>query len=892
MKKLLYSIVSVILATMLSVSAFAAVPGDVTGDGEVSIVDAMLIVNAVINHETLDGADVNEDGTVNLLDAIRAIKLCAASVNQNTDKATATVVGADGKVAEEVTIVGNTVTADVPVDVALEDNVTELTLSMTALKVSQSGISPEEGESAIAVDVHVEGVASDNTVPIIVTISDWCEGGYNKGNLAVYHVEKNGTVEMTEVDSLDALTEHNTYYYNAEDGTLTIAVATFSEFTFVAKADKAWEGNIDYSWFTAGATSYTIANADELAGFARIVGGMAKDENGNYIYTNPEDPEDHSYSFAGKTVKLVNDVNLADAEATNDPNLLFYPIGYYNSKETFNRADIDANGVTSGFYSFEGTFDGMGHIIANFYQNTWEMIGDHNWYSAGEAYYRDGMGLFGKVYGGTVKNITVKNFSSDGEIATTGTIAAYADFGATFENIAIVNCNPRVYNIGNGGIVGCVGWYTKGVTDKVVTFKNITVDNTNKISALWGSWDVACGGIVGQYYPTSGQSSANYPANPGIHFENCHVAAQIDVYNDVCANYQYYAYRYAGILMGSVRENETINGHSYPKMDGITANDCTVHFGDWNDYYYCELVANSLASYTHDHQMSRLVQVLSVDAAKMKVTLLNGDETDIPTSGRVNYVVVKAKDAKGMWKHGDGHDYAECYHFVDGAVWTHDMAGTETVNGVEGVLKEDKQLVYREFNNLITGYGWGVTSKGVEDMEGVTILDREVADSEIKFATKFENCDTYLYRVGNVNAVSLGTLFEAVEGISISDSGVYVTIDRYDENDTVSGTYTADTADWRNGTIKFEGTGVVIITIQDYDYCTPTEIFVEIVNATNITNANVATATGIANVAVLEDIEGDCNVEYTGNVYGNNFDYSIGTVSIGGAIVDDFVISE
>ena len=880
MKKLLYSIVSVILAALLTVFAFAAVPGDVTGDGEVSIIDALLIANAVVNGRTINGADVDGNGKVNLLDIVRVLKLCAASVDEKTDKATATVVGADGKVAEEVTIVGNTVSADVPVDVALEDNVTELTLSMTALQVSQSGVSPEEGESAIAVDVHVEGVSADNTVPIIVTISDWCEGGYNKGNLVVYHVEKNGTVEMTAVDSLDALTEHNTYYYNAEDGTLTVALATFSEVTVVSEDDKAWKGEYDISWYTKDpkATSFTIANADQLAGLAQIVGGMVTDTAGNEIRD----------SFNGDTITLVNDVNLADVE---DDGKIFYPIGYYNSKRTYDRNDIDANGVTSGLYSFEGTFDGMGHTIKNFYHNTWEMIGDHNWYSAGEAYYRDGMGLFGRVYGGTVKNITVENFSSDGEIATTGTIAAYADFGATFENIAIVNCNPRVYNIGNGGIVGCVGWYSKDTTDKVVTFKNITVDNTNKISALWGSYDVACGGIVGQYYPTSGQTSAGTPKNPGIHFENCHVSAIMDVYNDVCANYQYYAYRYAGILMGSVRENVTIDGHVYPKMDGITAHGCTVHYGDWNDYYYCELVANTLASYTHDHQMSRLEQVASVDVENLKVTDLDGNTTDIP-NGRVNYVVVKAKDSNGMWIHGDGHDYAECYHFVDRTVWTHDMAGKETVNGEE-VLKEDKQLIYREFNNLITGYGWGVTSKGVQDMEGVIILDREVADSETKFVTKLD-APNYLYRVGNVNEVTVGTLFEAAKDIEgkIDESGVYVTIDRVDENDNVSGTFTVNTTDWKQGTVKFTGTGVVTITIQDYNYCTPTEITVEIVDATNITNANVATATGLANVAVLENITGDHNVEYTGNVYGNNFSYSIGTVTIGGATVDDLVISE
>jgi hypothetical protein len=63
------------------------------------------------------------------------------------------------------------------------------------------------------------------------------------------------------------------------------------------------------------------------------------------------------------------------------------------------------------------------------------------------------MGLFGRIYGGSVVNLNIDGFKSDGEYTTTGVIAAYAD-GATFENISIFNCNPRVYNIGNGGIVG------------------------------------------------------------------------------------------------------------------------------------------------------------------------------------------------------------------------------------------------------------------------------------------------------------------------------------------------------------------------------------------------------------------------------------------------------
>ena len=394
----------------------------------------------------------------------------------------------------------------------------------------------------------------------------------------------------------------------------------------------------------------------------------------------------------------------------------------------------------------------------------------------------------------------MKNFSSDGEFATTGTIAAYAD-GATFENIAIFDCNPRVYNIGNGGIVGCVGWYAKEAGLKT-TFKNITVDNSNKITALWGSWDVACGGIVGQYYPTSGQTSANKPANGGIHFENCHVSAQIDVYNDVCANYQYYAYRYAGILMGSVRENVTVDGYVYPKMDKITASGCTVHFGDWNVYYYCELVANSLASYTHDHQMSRLEKISSLDEIK--------SGNNWTKAG--NFLLI------------DGNTKI-CYHIVnkDGVLTQHNHAdaGEETVDGVT-VLKEDKQIVCLPFNNLVTGYGWGVTSKGVEDMAGVTILDREEADSVEKFEGKVTT-------LANKKAYKLSDIFAFVDnGVELKPKALTVTVTNLDENNPVSATFKNDEKNWENGTLALTGTGKVTITIQDYYFCTPTTIEVTI----------------------------------------------------------------
>ncbi len=708
----------------------------------------------------------------------------------------------DGVLAEDAVLSSDDITVTVPQGTVLEKGTTQLTLTIAQKASSDSGIAEEEGYSLLPLDVHIAGIAANNTTPIIVCLGEVLPKALNIGNYELYHVENGETVEMTRVYSVSELDAHNEFYYDPATGAVTVAMASFSEVA-LRNTTAQWTGEADHTWYDADATTLYIYNADQLWSFSQIVGGMA-------------DGIDQD-SFSDKTVVLYADIDLNDLDS--EDGRVFYPIGYWNSEGTYEKSN---QAITSGFYTFEGTFDGNGHTIANFYHNTWEMKGDHNWYSPEEQNYRDGMGLFGKVYGGTVKNLTVENFSSDGEIATTGTIAAYADCGATFENITIFNCNPRVYNIGNGGIVGCVGWYNNEVTDEnPVTFKNITVDNTNKISALWGSWDVACGGLVGQYYPTSGQE--NETDNAGIKMVNCHVTAQIDVNNDVCANYQYYAYRYAGILIGSVRENVNGDGSTlypetgrvYPNMDGITAENCTVGFGDWNDYYYCELVANSIASYTHDYQFSRLTQVASVDVENKQVTTLDGETVAIPVSGRANYVVVTGDHAT---------EHAVCYHFVDGNVWNHDDAGKETVNGQE-VLIENNQHIYLEFNNLVTGYGWGVTSLGVTDMEGVEILDKDAAE---KFTTKVD-IDTTHYTGLTIN---LGDLFKqngALE-VQIKDATVQAFVSPVGKDSTVTATYVADTENWLNSTLTFHGKGAAEIIITDYYFCIATTLAINVEN--------------------------------------------------------------
>ena len=862
----------------------------------------------------------------------------------------------DGEVTETVTVEQDGVSITIPFGTLVEAD--ELTLTVTRKSQSDSGIEAEEGQTLMPFDVHVEGLSSENEAPLTIALGKVMPENLNLGNYSIYHVEADGTKEMELVDSAEELTDHNQFAYTL-DGELTLNMASFSEAVAVVNTENGWNGSRDYTWYQnavakdAKATYFEIRNADQLAGFGAIVGGMAK---------TADKVEIEQDSFEGKTVKLLADINIGDLDSENG--IVFYPIGYNSDDGMYEKT---SEAVSTGFYAFMGTFDGNGNTISNFYQNTWEMKGDHNWYDATLQYYRDGMGLFGKVYGGTVKNLTVDNFSCDGEIATTGVIAAYADYGATFENIAIFNCNPRVYNIGNGGIVGCAGWYAEESTAateteeaKPITFKNITVDQSNKISALWGTYDVSCGGILGQYYPNSGQDGS--PKNGGIKMENCHVAAIMDVNNDVCANYQYYWYRYSGMLIGTIRANTTDDaGYTVADTTDIEVKDCTYTLGEWNEYWYCELVKNSLASYTHDHQFSRLTTISSLSE-------IQDESGNWDTEG--NFVIPNADNTAAecyhIFKNSEGKLYQHFHDVEDetnpNIYETFDLNGDGELND----LKEDRQCYFMPFNQVFNGLGYGV--KPTYEFEGIT----EVKDGTVKAAEKFDAlleqnsyiavgatkaiselfapkdginiseatvhvfvspvgeestveatyaCVTdgymnnasvtftgegaakititdyyfctptvlyvtigeqaqesvvkfdklfdkdFLYRVGNQNTVSVGKIFSAMDGASIDSASVSVTIESVTTG--VSGSYNPDATTWTNGTIKFTGTGIVKVTITDNDNCTPTVLYLEVVDATNVTGATSATS---GNVVLLNDCDvSSLTVSGRYTFYGNGF---------------------
>jgi len=157
--------------------------------------------------------------------------------------------------------------------------------------------------------------------------------------------------------------------------------------------------------------------------------------------------------------------------------------------------------------------------------------------------------------------------------------------------------------------------------------------------------------------------------------------------------------------------------------------------------------------------------------------------------------------------------------------------------------------------------------KPLTDVPGV--LNRYVDGSNSqyeKFVSKFVNADKYLYRVGNANSVAIGSLFGAVDGAEIGN--ITVTVESADNSVDVSGTYAGDASDWTKGTISFEGTGPVKVTIDDDAEAKELELYLEVVDAVNATTAVNATSN---NVVLLNNVSGPFTVSNRYAFYGNGF---------------------
>ena len=471
-----------------------------------------------------------------------------------------------GTLANDVFIGDESVAAMIPADVKVEAGASALALSIKNVEEATT----VDGEALSNLDVHISGIALDNTVPMTVMLGAILPIGLANTELKLYHVENGTPVLMTRVASVNDFAIHNQYVYNAETGVVTIYVASFSVFTAVQTSADVWDGeSVDYSWYNTNDTEFILTTAAQFAGFRDIVDGTA--------IIDDKTVQD---SFAGKTVKLGVDVDLGatktvqvEKEVDGQTQLVdviekipFDPIGYgYTYGKDSNTA-------------FMGTFDGGNHTVYNLYQNGWDLDSDKTNYST-YTYSTAGGGLFASIENATIKNLAVSGADIVFECIDMGIVVGYAQGNCHFENIVVTDSRIANYNRATGGVVGevCYGSYGTDVElGYSHTFENITVDSSVVVSSLWGSFDTLCGGVIGGKW-----------GNATVKMTNVNVAARLDVFSDVTAAYEWYAYRRCGMLIGHTEQNSPKKALN-AAAEFLTCENVNVYYGDWVNYSYCQ----------------------------------------------------------------------------------------------------------------------------------------------------------------------------------------------------------------------------------------------------------------------------------------------------------------
>lgn len=212
-------------------------------------------------------------------------------------------------------------------------------------------------------------------------------------------------------------------------------------------ADDIWSKHADTSWYTSdkSASSYTIANARQLAGLAVLV-------------------TMHDVSFDGKTIRLASDIDLGGHQ--------WFPIGCNEDNLWMNSP-------------FCGTFDGQGHTIKNLYiENAW-----HD------------QALFGNVVGATIENFTLTGSVTTGWMAG-GVVAQMSR--TRLDNIVNRADVKTLFKSGDGGFASTAGGIVGYVVDTYVTRNGATPSSLTNLKN-YGSVEIAgiteqgggVGGIAG-----------------------------------------------------------------------------------------------------------------------------------------------------------------------------------------------------------------------------------------------------------------------------------------------------------------------------------------------------------------------------------------------------------
>gem|GEM_PF-6603745 len=285
----------------------------------------------------------------------------------------------------------------------------------------------------------INGDAAAATVDYYTVTYDWVNGGSAAGSeiTATYNgtsistgtvVLGGGTLALTVTPGGQPPHE---YDWSVDTGSGPVPVPGSDSPTHTvnpvnAKTDvqvivRGTQSTIDIDWYLDGNDPYYIRTAHELAGLAAIVNGTAVDWDGVDV---------PKHDFDGETIYMMNDIDLeryGTYEYWNDEKG-WVPIG--RAYET----------------DFRGTFDGSGNVAGQTHKLTGLYINDNSLSRAG---------LFGHIYGGTVKNLSVEDAYING-YNYVGGIVGYAESSALIDECYVTGI-VRGGGSEVGGIVGGLG---------------------------------------------------------------------------------------------------------------------------------------------------------------------------------------------------------------------------------------------------------------------------------------------------------------------------------------------------------------------------------------------------------------------------------------------------
>ena len=548
----------------------------------------------------------------------------------------------------------------------------ELAAGATEIKFTGKNVEANGNfaDNARSYDIHIEGIADNDEIGkpcITVYLGALLAKDLSGNSLKLYHEN----TLMTRVNSVADFAINNQYTYDPATGEVVLYVDNFSVFSALNITADVWDETSDTTWYNENDTEFTLTTAEQFAGFRDLVDG------GN--------------TFAGKTVKLAADIDLNGK--------LFDPIGfgYYNA-ETNTRV-------------FMGTFDGGNHTVYNLYQNGWDLDPDKTNYST-YTYSTAGGGLFASIKDATIKNLAVSGANIVFECVDIGIVVGYAQGTCHFENIVVTDSQIANYNRATGGVVGevCYGPYGTDVSEGYShTFKNIVVDSSVVVSSLWGSFDTLCGGVIGGKW-----------GDATVKMENVTVAAELDVFSDVTAAYQWYAYRRCGMLIGHTEQNSPKKALN-AAAEFLTCEKVYVYYGDWTNYTYYQFT----------------------------------NQTD--------------KDGNSLWY--NNYPWVRAEAGLNNGAFSNARYGNPIVNGVAINTKELAETNSTAYTPIIFNqlYGGGQGVYGCNEHEGVTIGDKYKKTVYIKNNAGWENLKLY-YWFANGN----DTWATLIDGITLNEeNGVY-----------------------------------------------------------------------------------------------------------------------